>query len=367
LYRLLRPLLFRLDPETSHDLTLGLLARGWRLPGVAPLARALYAERTPALPVEVMGLRFPNPLGLAAGLDKGGRCAAAFHDFGFGCVELGTVTPRAQPGNPQPRMFRLTRHEALVNRMGFNSAGLEAFVANLARRPRRGLIGINLGKNKDTPAERALDDYLAGLRAVYAYADYVAVNVSSPNTPGLRALQDEAALATLLAGLKAERERLAAQHGRQVPLALKIAPDLADEAFDAIAHLLLAHGWDAVIATNTTVSRPGLEDEALAGEAGGLSGRPLRALATHAIARLYATLQGRIPIIGVGGVSSADDAWEKLVAGAELVQIYSALIYRGPGVVRAIVAGLADKTRALGVATLAEALARARRENTTKP
>lgn len=357
MYPLIRPLLFALDAERSHDLTLGLL----RAPGATQTLRLLYGARVPELPVEVMGLRLANPLGLAAGLDKNARAVAPLAAMGFGFLELGTVTPRPQSGNPRPRLFRLVRRQAIINRMGFNSAGLDTFLANLARSPRPGILGINLGKNKDTPAEQAVDDYLLGLRAVYAHADYVTLNVSSPNTPGLRALQDEATLTALLAALKMEQAMLAERHGRYVPIALKIAPDLADEAIDAIARLLLSHRLDAVIATNTTITRPGLETEPLACETGGLSGAPLRALSTHVIRRLYATLGGRIPIIGAGGVFSADDAWEKLVAGAELIQIYSALIYRGPGVVHTIVAGLADKMRERQAATLAAAVAQARR------
>jgi len=360
LYSLIRPLLFTLDAERAHDCTLRALQGVGRLPGGANLLRGLSGGTVPQLPIHTLGLDFPNPVGLAAGLDKGACCAGAFHALGFGFVELGTVTPRPQPGNPRPRLFRLPAHEAIINRMGFNSAGLDAFLAQLTAQPRHGLIGINLGRNKDTPAEHALDDYLTGLRAVYAQADYVTINISSPNTPGLRGLQEEPALAALLAGLKAEQNRLAAAHGRQVPLALKIAPDLDDHAIDAVAHLLLAHRLDAVIATNTTVNRPGLEHEPLAAEAGGLSGAPLRAPSTRVIRRLYATLQGKIPIIGVGGIYTAEHAWEKLVAGAELVQIYTALIYRGPGVVREILEGLGERVRASGADTLAVALRRAR-------
>ena len=360
MYSLIRPLLFTLDAERSHDLTLGLLRTAYRAPGVRALVRHRYADRTPPLPVEVMGLRFPNPLGLAAGLDKEARCLAPLLDFGFGFLELGTVTPQPQPGNPKPRLFRLTRHAAIINRMGFNSSGLAVFLANLSAQPRRGLIGINLGKNKLTPDAQAIDDYLTGLRAVYAHADYVTLNISSPNTPGLRALQDEAPLAALLAELKHEQGLLARAHGRHVPIALKIAPDLDDNRIDAIARLLVDHNMDAVIATNTTITRPGLEQEPQARETGGLSGRPLRALSTQAIRRLHTTLQGRIPIIGVGGIGNADDAWEKLVAGADLIQIYTAFIYRGPGVVSEIVRGLAQKVRAHGATNMAEALQRAR-------
>ena len=360
MYSLIRPLLFALDAECSHDLTLGLLRTAYRLPGTRALVRRCYADRIPSLPVDVMGLRFPNPLGLAAGLDKEARCVAPLFDFGFGFLELGTVTPRPQPGNPKPRLFRLTRHAAIINRMGFNSSGLAVFLANLATQPRRGLIGINIGKNKLTPDAQASDDYLAGLRAVYAHADYVTLNISSPNTPGLRALQDEAPLAALLAALKNEQEILTRAHGRRVPIALKIAPDLDDNGIDTIARLLVAHNMDAVIATNTTITRPGLEQEPMARETGGLSGSPLRTASTQVIRRLHASLQGRIPIIGVGGISNADDAWEKLVAGADLVQLYTAFIYRGPGVVSEIVHSLAEKVRANGATNLNDALRKAR-------
>lgn len=365
MYALVRPLLFALDPEWSHDLTLGLLRAAQRVPGLPALMRQLYAHHTPPLPVEIMGIRFPNPLGLAAGLDKEARCLAPLFDFGFGFLELGTVTPQPQPGNSKPRLFRLTRHAAIINRMGFNSSGLDVFLANLAAQPRRGLIGINLGKNKLTPDAQAIDDYLTGLRAVYTHADYVTLNISSPNTPGLRALQDEAPLAALLATLKNEQTGLARAHGRHVPIALKIAPDLDDAGIDAIARLLVAHRLDAVIATNTTITRPSLEREPQARETGGLSGRPLRELSTAVIRRLYATLQGRIPIIGVGGIGNADDAWEKLVAGADLLQLYTALIYRGPSIVKGIVRGLADKVSAQGAATLMEAVHRARARGAT--
>ena len=360
MYSLVRPLLFALDPERSHDLTLSLLRDTWRLPGIPAVARGLYAQRAPSLPIEVMGLRFPNPLGLAAGLDKEARCLGPLFDFGFGFLELGTVTPQAQPGNPKPRLFRLPRHAALINRMGFNSSGLDTFLANLAAQPRRGLIGINLGKNKATPDTEAIHDYRIGLRAVYAHADYITLNISSPNTPGLRALQAQAPLAALLAAIKAEQALLTQAQGRQVPIALKIAPDLDDDGIDHIADLVLAHRLDAVIATNTTLTRPGLEHERFAQETGGLSGAPLRALSTYTIRRLYARLQGRVPIIGVGGIASADDAWEKLVAGADLVQLYTAFIYQGPAIVGAVVRGLAEKLRLSGAPNLAEALKRAR-------
>lgn len=360
MYSLVRSLLFALDPERSHDLTFSLLRNVWRLPGVAAGAQCLYARHTPALPVTVMGLRFPNPLGLAAGLDKEANSLAPLFDFGFGFLELGTVTPLAQPGNPKPRLFRLTPQAALINRMGFNSSGLDKFLANLAAHPRRGLIGINLGKNKTTPDAEAINDYRVGLRAVYRHADYITLNVSSPNTPGLRSLQDAAPLDGLLSAVKQEQNLLSQMHGRQVPIALKIAPDLDDNGIDNIARLLLTHQLDAVIATNTTLARPGLNREATALESGGLSGQPLRSLSTHTIHRLYASLQGRIPIIGVGGIGTAEDAWEKLVAGADLLQLYTAFIYQGPQVVGAVVRGLAEKVQQYRVSTLSEAVARAR-------
>ena len=360
MYSLVRPLLFTLDPERSHDLTLSLLRDAWRLPGISAAARGLYAQRAPSLPVEVMGLRFPNPLGLAAGLDKEARCLAPLFDFGFGFLELGTVTPQPQPGNPKPRLFRLPRHAALINRMGFNSSGLDRFLSNLAAQPRRGLIGINLGKNKTTPDSEAINDYRIGLRAVYAHADYITLNVSSPNTPGLRALQTESALAGLLAAIKHEQTLLTQTQGRHVPIALKIAPDLDDLGIDSIADLLLSYRLDSVIATNTTLARPGLEHEPLAQETGGLSGSPLGPASTRTIRRLYARLQGRIPIIGVGGIGTAEEAWDKLVAGADLIQLYTALIYKGPGVVGEVLRGLEEKRQQFRAATLVEAVARAR-------
>lgn len=357
LYSLLRPLLFRFDPETAHHLTLDALRALRHTPG----RRALTCHSPPSLPVEVMGLRFDNPVGLAAGLDKNGECADMLAEFGFGFVEVGTVTPRPQPGNPRPRVFRLPARHAIINRLGFNNHGVDALVTNLKQYRPKCPVGINIGRNKDTPNERALDDYLAALRAVYAHADYVTVNISSPNTPGLRALQEGGALEALLRAIKNEQAALATAHGRRVPIALKIAPDLDDEQLTEIARLLLAHRFDAVIATNTTIARPGLEDEALAREAGGLSGRPLKSLATAVIRKLHSHLQGKVPIIGVGGIESADDAWEKLVAGAELVQIYTGFIYEGPGLVSRLIAGLARRVAESDAGSLAEAVQRARR------
>ena len=361
-YRLLRPLLFRLPAETSHRLTFTLLGFFYRLPGAGAVIRTLFVHRLPALPVSVMGLRFSNPVGLAAGLDKNAERIRPLSDFGFGFLEVGTVTPRPQPGNPGPRMFRLTRHAAIINRMGFNNVGVYRLITNLVPQGKPCPIGINIGKNRDTPVERAVEDYLSALQAVYGHADYVAVNISSPNTAGLRDLQNEESLDALLRALKAEQASLAEKHGRYVPIALKIAPDLDDTQIAAIARRVLEHRFDAVIATNTTVTRPGLTEEPLAAQTGGLSGRPLKPLSTEIIHKLYAQLQGSVPIIGVGGIENADDAWEKLVAGADLIQVYTGFIYEGPCIVQAIVRGLAEQLHASGGNSLTEAVARARKQ-----
>jgi dihydroorotate dehydrogenase len=335
LYELARPVLFLLDPETAHGLALPSFKLVQRL-GLAGLpGRALAGRR-----VRAMGLEFPNPVGLAAGLDKDGEFIDALAAFGFGFLEVGTVTPRPQPGNPRPRMFRIAAREAIINRMGFNSAGVARLVENVRRARYDGILGVNIGKNFDTPIERAAEDYVACLEQVYPLASYVTVNISSPNTRGLRQLQQADELGRLLAALARARDRLARGHQRRVPLAVKVAPDLDDEEIGAIARALLDHGIDAAIATNTTVSRTGVEGLPHAGEAGGLSGAPLRPLATAAIRSLAATLKGRIPIIGVGGIMSAADAGEKLDAGASLVQVYTGLVYRGPGLVREVVEGL---------------------------
>jgi dihydroorotate dehydrogenase len=328
LYPLARPLLFRLDPEKAHDLAFGGLDVAQRL-GLAGLA----LPPVPDDPVEVMGIRFPNRVGLAAGLDKNAEHVDGIGAFGFGHVECGTVTPRPQPGNPKPRLFRLVPARALINRMGFNNGGVEAFVANLARVRWRGVLGVNIGKNFDTPLDRAADDYVACLRAAYPRASYVAVNVSSPNTKNLRDLQHEEALAALIAGLKAEQRALADKHGRYVPLALKIAPDLDTPAIEGIARLLARAKVDAVIATNTTVSRERVAGLAHAEETGGLSGAPLRERSTEVIRILARALDGALPIVGVGGILSGADAREKIDAGASLVQVYTGLVYRGPELV----------------------------------
>ena len=327
-YPLIRPLLFALDPETAHALAFESLDFAARM-RVAGLAVA----RAPGDPVEVMGLAFPNRVGVAAGLDKNAEHVDGLAALGVGHIECGTVTPRAQPGNPRPRLFRIAEADALINRMGFNNLGLDAFLANVARARFDGVLGLNIGKNFDTPNERAADDYVACLRGCYVRASYVTVNVSSPNTKGLRDLQHEGTLAKLVARLKAEQRELAQRHGKYTPLALKIAPDLGGDAIDGIARLLVAHGVDAVIATNTTVTRDGVEGLTHATESGGLSGRPLRERATDVVRRLARALDGALPIIGVGGILSGADAKAKLEAGAALVQIYTGLIYRGPALV----------------------------------
>ncbi len=328
LYSLARRVLFGLDPEVAHDLALASL-KTLQKSGTA----ALVARRGPAHGVKVMGLEFPNPLGLAAGVDKNGEYIDALAALGFGFIEIGTVTPRPQPGNPQPRMFRLPEAQALINRMGFNNHGVDRMLENVKRARYRGVLGINIGKNFDTPIERAADDYELCLARVYPYASYVAVNVSSPNTKDLRQLQGADELGALAGKLKTEQKRLADLHGRYVPLVLKIAPDLDDDALAAIAHALLKHQLDGVIATNTTVARDAVKGLRHAQERGGLSGAPLRELSTAIIRKLAERLEGRIPIIGVGGVMNGEDARVKLAAGASLVQIYTGFVYRGPPLV----------------------------------
>jgi dihydroorotate dehydrogenase len=336
LYRAVRPLLFALDPETAHRLGLGSLDILTRLG-----AASLVASPAPRMPVRVMGLDFPNPVGLAAGLDKDGEHIDSLAALGFGFIEVGAVTPRAQPGNPKPRLFRLPKAQALINRLGFNNRGADVLVENIRRSSYRGIVGVNIGRNSDTPNERAHEDYVACLRKVYAHASFVTANISSPNTKDLRALQGTDSLDALLVALTSERDRLAKQYGNRVPLAVKIAPDVDDAGIDAIADRITARGIDAVIATNTTVSREGVEHLSASREQGGLSGAPLKARATAVVAKLRRALPAGVPIIGVGGIASAADAREKLDAGASLVQLYTALVYRGPTLVGEIVRGLA--------------------------
>ncbi|HWZ48249.1 MAG TPA: quinone-dependent dihydroorotate dehydrogenase [Herbaspirillum sp.] len=338
IYPLVRPLLFALDAEQAHHLTMPALRRAQRL-GLTGLIRRPAAD-----PRNVMGIRFPNPVGLAAGLDKDGAYIDALAALGFGFIEIGTVTPRAQAGNPRPRMFRLPQANAIINRLGFNNGGVDAFVRNVQSsrfyQERTGVLGLNIGKNLDTPIERAAEDYLHCLHKVYPYASYVTVNISSPNTKNLRQLQGASELDDLLAQLKTAQRALADQHRRYVPLVLKIAPDIDDEQIKTIADALIRHGIDGVIATNTTITRDAVSGMAHGEEAGGLSGAPVFALSNRVIAGLKSALGDALPIIGVGGIMSGADAKVKSDAGASLVQIYSGLIYRGPVLVQEAAAAL---------------------------
>jgi len=341
-YALARPFLFSLDPEVAHELTLNALSG---MQGT-PLQLAFCAGRVDD-PVQLAGLTFPNRVGLAAGLDKNARCIDGLGAMGFGFVEVGTVTPLAQPGNPKPRMFRLPKAHALINRLGFNNEGLDAFIANVKRsalyreRTSAGsskglpmLLGLNIGKNAATPIENATDDYLICLDGVYPYADYVTINISSPNTKNLRALQSDEALDSLLGAIAQRRELLATQHGKRTPIFVKIAPDLDEAQVAVIAATLKRHGMDGVIATNTTLSRDAVKGLAHADETGGLSGAPVLDMSNRIISQLRSVLGKDYPIIGVGGVMSADDAVKKIRAGADVVQIYTGLIYQGPTLVK---------------------------------
>jgi dihydroorotate dehydrogenase len=337
MYNLARQLLFKLSPETSHDLSIDLIGAGGRL-GL----NSLFNKAPVKLPVNVMGLEFPNPVGLAAGLDKNGAAIDGFAQLGFGFVEIGTVTPRPQPGNPKPRIFRLPHAEGIINRMGFNNLGVDNLVSRVQAAKYSGILGINIGKNFDTPVERAVDDYLICLDKVYAHASYVTVNVSSPNTPGLRSLQFGDSLKQLLEALQLRQQALTAIHGKRVPLAIKIAPDMSDEETVLVAAALLESGMDAVIATNTTLSRVGVEGLPHADEAGGLSGAPVREQSTHIVKVLAAELGGKLPIIAAGGITEGKHAAEKIAAGASLVQIYSGFIYKGPALIRESVDAIAS-------------------------
>lgn len=324
LYELARPLLFKLDPETAHELAIASLRNfAGLMPGGARTEH----------PVQVMGLTFPNRIGMAAGLDKNGEAIDGFAKLGFGFLEIGTVTPHPQPGNPKPRLFRLPEANAIINRMGFNNEGVDALLENVRKVRYTGILGINIGKNFDTPIEQAFDDYRICFEKVYPHANYVTVNVSSPNTQNLRQLQGSSELDDLLGRLKAEQTHLTDLHGKYVPLVLKIAPDLDDAQIGDIAQTLLRHRIDGVIATNTTISRDKIKGLPDAEEQGGLSGAPLLEASTAVVARLAATLRGEIPIIASGGVMDTLSTRAKLEAGATLVQLYSGLIYRGPGLV----------------------------------
>ena len=337
MYTLLRPLLFRLDAETAHHFTLASLQAAYRL----GLSR-LIAPPVSGKPVSCMGITFPNGVGLAAGLDKNGAYIDALAALGFGFIEIGTITPRPQPGNPAPRLFRLPEAHAIINRMGFNNDGVVQLIGNVRAARYKGVLGINIGKNFDTPIERAADDYLTCLDAVYAYASYVTVNISSPNTQNLRSLQSGDALSDLLKQLKHAQTRLSQQHGRYVPLTVKIAPDLDDAQIADIARRLREHRIDGVIATNTTLARETVAHLPHGAETGGLSGAPVRLAANRVIRQLALALAGELPIIGVGGILNGDHAREKIAAGASLVQVYSGLIYRGPALVGDCVRSLAD-------------------------
>lgn len=328
LYSLAKSLLFSLPPETAHQLSLTGISLAERL-GLIRVSTATIEQ-----PVTLMGLSFPNPVGLAAGLDKNGDHIDGLAALGFGFIEVGTVTPRPQPGNPKPRLFRLPQATAIINRMGFNNLGVDHLVSQVERARYRGILGINIGKNFDTPVERAAGDYLACLDRVYAHASYVTVNISSPNTQGLRSLQSSDALAGLLEPLKNRQQQLASQHGRHVPLVVKIAPDLTREDVEGIASLLRRFEIDGVIATNTTISREGVQGLPHGDETGGLSGAPVRASSTRVLRELVQALDGALPVIGVGGITDAVSAAEKISAGADLVQLYTGFIYRGPELIR---------------------------------
>jgi len=331
MYSLFRPLFFILPPEMAHHLTLRTLDICYQLK-----LTKLFLGKIPHLPCTVMGLDFPNPVGLAAGMDKNGEYIDSLATLGFGFIEVGTVTPRSQPGHLPPRLFRLPAAQALINRMGFNNEGVDQLLDNVKKSHFNGIVGINLGKNFDTPVEKAVNDYLIGLHKVYTIADYVTVNISSPNTPNLRQLQQGDELDRLLSVLKQAQQQLADQHHKYVPLVVKIAPDLSKTEVTVIAHKLLTYKIDGVIATNTTLSRQGVENLPYAKEQGGLSGAPLRGRATQVVRQLNTILQGQIPIIATGGVMSVADAQEKFQAGARLVQVYTGLIYQGPRLIKDI-------------------------------
>lgn len=331
IYPLIRPLLFQLDAETAHEVTLKLLNFAYRS-GINKLITTAVNDK----PLKIMGLDFKNPVGLAAGLDKNGDYIDALAALGFGFIEIGTVTPRPQPGNPKPRLFRLPEHHAIINRMGFNNKGIDHLINNVKSCRYQGILGINIGKNADTPIESAVNDYLIGLCKAYPYASYITINISSPNTKNLRQLQQGDEMRQLIKTLKTEQLKLQQEHGKYVPLVLKIAPDLTTDDVSRIARLLMEFNIDGVIATNTTIDRSQIVNHPLAGESGGLSGSPVKDKSTAIVKRLSAELNGRIPIIAAGGILSAKDAQEKFAAGAALVQVYSGLIYQGPELIKEI-------------------------------
>lgn len=335
MYALLRPLLFKLDAEQAHHFTLDGLARAYRLGLLQKVAHH-------TCPTTLMGLSLPNPVGLAAGLDKNGQYIDALAALGFGFIEIGTVTPKAQAGNPKPRLFRVPEHQAVINRMGFNNQGIDAMIQNIEKSRFNGILGINIGKNATTPIENAADDYLICLEKAYTHAGYITVNISSPNTQNLRTLQGGDELSALLSALKNKQAHLAAAHGRYVPLAVKIAPDLNEQQVADIAHAAIQTEIDGIIATNTTIDKSALGHHPLAGEQGGLSGAPVREASNRVLKQLLAELEGRLPVIGVGGILSGADAAAKLHMGAAAVQVYSGLIYRGPALVKECLRACAD-------------------------
>ena len=334
-YPFVRKALFQLDPERAHEFTFQQLRRITGTP-----FEALVRQKVPAKPVNCMGLTFKNPLGLAAGLDKDGECIDALGAMGFGSIEIGTVTPRPQPGNDKPRLFRLVDAEGLINRMGFNNLGVDNLVENVKKAHYDGVLGINIGKNKDTPVEQGKDDYLVCMDKIYPYAGYIAINISSPNTPGLRTLQYGEALDDLLIAIKNKQNDLQKIHQKYVPIAVKIAPDLSEEELIQVADSLVRHNIDGVIATNTTLDRSLVQGMKNCDQTGGLSGRPLQLKSTEIIRRLSLELNGRLPIIGVGGIDSVIAAREKIAAGASLVQIYSGFIFKGPPLIKEIVSNI---------------------------
>lgn len=338
-YKLARKALFSTDPETAHELTL----EGLRLGHMLGTTRLLCKAHSQ--PVTCMGLEFPNPVGVAPGLDKNGDCFEALGDLGFGFVEIGTITPRPQPGNPKPRVFRLTGAQAMINRLGFNNKGVDHLVRKVKNHHFKGILGINIGKNFDTPIEKAADDYLFCMDKVYPYADYITVNISSPNTKNLRDLQGEEALNQLLQKISDRRARLADKLGRRVPLAVKVAPDLENEALPVVAEVITRHGMDAVIATNTTLARTGVEGMKHSQEAGGLSGAPLKPMADKVLAEMRSLLPAEIALIGVGGITCGQDAVDKLELGADLVQFYTGMVYRGPALVNECLEAIAERSK----------------------
>lgn len=333
-----------MDSERSHDLTIGALRLASRSATVCHMIKRLYKPQSAGPPIKIMGLEFPNRIGLAAGLDKHGQCINAFAAMGFGFIETGTVTPEPQAGNDKPRLFRLTEHGAIINRMGFNSVGLEQFLANFDRHKAQAVVGINLGKNAATPMEDAAGDYIIGMQKTYTRADYLCINLSSPNTHQLRELQRGNSFEQLVITLKQEQRELSDKYGKYTPLAIKVAPDLEAGEIRDIAESCLRHRIDAIIATNTTIKRDMLGDHPLAHETGGLSGDPVKAMSTKVIKSFAQNLKGEIPIIGVGGISNGEDAVDKIKAGASLIQIYTGLIYKGPELIRDIASSLDSKT-----------------------